>query len=193
MTKKRVQKVLMVALLIIATAKLGFGQINLEPKINEISSEQKYVIVLKGNGSTNAKVLMSDGNASSFDFDPNNLAEYPTWSIKRIKVNRGPNVAPLSYLTLQCNSNQKYFAYGNKGDDKMMSNSEYEKYWEKDPAGNNKYDISDMYHFVYREYVEDDNKHIRLTYHSNKEESSTSQVYLKSWPSDKLKLVLVKL
>ncbi len=75
----------------------------------------------------------------------------------------------------------------------MISTEEYEKYWEKDQAGNNKYNISDMYHFVYREFVQDDNKHICLTYHDNKELSSTVKVLMKSWPNDKLKLVLVKL
>jgi len=162
MTKKRVQKVLIVVLLIIASTRMSFGQINIEPKVSEISSQQNFVIVIKGNSSINAKVIMSDGNASSFDFDPNNIGEYPTWSLNRIKVNRGPNVTPLSYLTLQCNSNQKYFAYGNKVDNKMITKEEYDKYWEKDQAGKNKYDISDMYHFVYREYVEDDNKYIHL-------------------------------
>jgi hypothetical protein len=192
MTRKCVQKLLALVLITFTTASLGYSQL-LVPVVREINNSQDYVIVIEGRGGTNAKVLMKDGNASSFDFDPNDLDMYPRWKINRITVNRGPNVKPLTYTTYMCTSNNEYFAFGKKGDNKMMTSKEYDKFWEKDEAGNPKYNISDMYHFVYREYEEKDEKHIRLTYHSDKSGITTTQVWIPTWPSHKLKLVLVKL
>jgi len=193
MTKRSFQKAILMALAIFASAGLSFGQLNIEPKVSEINSQQNYVIVIKGVGTINAKVLMQDGNASSFDFDPNNMDDYPRWSISRVVVERGPNVKPLTYTTFQCLSNQEYFAYGNKGAYKMISQKEHDKYWERDAAGKYKYNITDMHHFIYREYVKDDNQYIKLTYFDSKEEITTTSVRMKSWPTENLKLVLVKL
>lgn len=193
MTKRSVQKLLVLVLMIFTTSSLSYSQLNLEPVVKEIKWTHDFVIVIKASGEASGKVLMKDGEASSFDFNPNDLSKYPTWKINRVTVERGPNVKPLIYTTYRCTSNDQYLAYGNKGNNKMLTSEEYDKFWEKDDAGNFKYNITDMYHFVYREYVEKDEKHIRLTYHSDKSKSSTTSVMLPSWPSDKLKLVLVKL
>jgi hypothetical protein len=192
MTKNRFWKTILLAVMLVVTTGASYGQLFV-PAVSEIGDNHEFVIVIKGNSSINAKVLMQDGRASTFDFDPNNLNQYPTWKIRRINVSRGPNVKPLSYTTFMCTSSFEYFAFGKSGDNKMMTSKEYDKFWEKDETGKSKYDISDMYHFAYREYVEDDGQHIRLTYHSDKKSSSTTQVWLPTWPSDKLKLVLVKL
>ena len=193
MKKKCVQTLLALVLMIFTSATFSYSQVNREPAIDKINNSHEFVIVIKGNAAGKSKVLMQDGNASSFDFDPNHMDKYPRWRVKRVTVNRGENVKPLFYTTYMCKSNNQFFAYGNKGDNKMITEEEYDKYWEKDDAGNPKYDITDMYHFVYREYVQKDGKHIRLSYHSDKSSSSTTMIYVPSWPSSELKLVLVKL
>lgn len=166
---------------------------NIAPKVSEINSNHRFVIVLEANGSLEAKVLMPDGTASEYAFNPEDLSTYPQWIINRITVNRGADVKPLYYTTFQSAETRNYLAFGNTGENKTISEAAYDKFYEKDDAGNYKYTIQDMYHCVYREYVADDEKHIYLTYHSDKNGASTTHIFRKGWPSKFMKLVLVKI
>ncbi len=135
---------------------------------------------------------MPDGTAGTNDFNAESIDGYSTWIIKRITVNRGVNVKPLYYTTFQSTETRNYLAFGNKNGVNTITEAAYDKFYEKDEAGQFKYSLQDMYHCIYREYVADDNKHIYLTYHDNPNGAGTTHIYRKGWPSKFLKLVLVK-
>jgi len=166
---------------------------NIAPKVSEINSNHRFVIVLQERGTLEAKVLMPDGTASEYAFNAEDLNTYPQWIINRITVNRGENVAPLYYTTYQSAETRNYLAFGNSGENKTISEEAYDKFYEKDDAGNYKYTIEDMYHCIYREYVAEDDKHIYLTYHDDRNGAGTVHIFRKGWPSKFMKLVLVKI
>lgn len=179
-------------LAVISIVGMNFGQ-NIAPKVSEINGNNRFVIVIQGKGTINDKILMPDGTASTKDFNAENLASYPTWIIERLTVDRGENVRPLYYTTFQSVDTRNYLSFGNKGEVMTISEKAYDKFYEKDEAGKFKYSLQDMYNCIYREYIAEDNKHIFLTYHSDRNGASTSHIYKKGWPSKYFKLVLVKL
>jgi len=193
MFKKQLLKKIGLAILLCASTGVTFGQLQIDPKISQVNGSQKFVIVLKGASEGKDKVFMDNGTASSFYFNPSDLNTYPTWRINRIRVDRGANVSPLYYITLQNARTFEYFAYGNKGENKMISQDEYKKFFERDQNGNSKYTIQDMYHCVYRPYTREDGKHFVLTYHDDKDGVGTVHIFRKGWPSSHMRLVLVSL
>jgi hypothetical protein len=193
MLKKQLFKKIGLAILLCASTSITFGQLQIAPTISQADGRQQFVIVLKGSSDGKDKVFMSNGVASSFDFNPSDLNSYPTWRITQIRVDRGANVAPLYYMTLQNSQTLEYFAFGNKGDNKMISQDEYNKFFERDQNGQSKYSIQDMYHCVYRPYTREDGKHFVLTYHTEKNGASTTHIFMKGWPSSHMRLVLVSL
>lgn len=184
------RKITQLSLLLVFFTVTVYGQL-LAPAVSQISSQQEFVIVIKGTKSVNAKVLMQDGNASSFDFDPNNVNTYPRWKVERVELLRTP-AQSLFYYRIKCLDNQLYFAFEQSGDDKMLPKEEYDRLNERDETGKYKHNLNEKYFFTYRVYIADDKQHITLNYEREKS-SGTSPVRMKTWPSNYLKLVLVKL
>ena len=184
------RKITQLSLLLVFVTVTGYGQL-FAPAVSEIGSSQEFVIVIKGTKSVNAKVLMQDGNASSFDFDPNDINAYPRWRIERVELLRPP-AQSLFYYRIKCLENQLYFAFRQPGDDKMLPKKEYDRLNERDEAGVYKHNLNEKYFFTYRVYIADDEQHITLNYH-DENSSATSRVRMKTWQTDLLKLVLVKL
>lgn len=180
---KQMLRITPLSLLLAFAAVTSYGQ----DEVNRVGSHQ-FVIVIKGNGSNNAKVLMEDGNASSFDFNPEEISTYPVWRLKRVKFNTS-----IDFFWFKCMKNNMYFAFGKPGDDKMISGEEYQELmYAKDKEGNLKHGWEDKLFFNYQLSIDKDDKHINLNYVPGTDPlGKTSIVRMKTWESNSLKLVLV--
>jgi len=150
-------KQLLAVLLIVFTTDVAFGQI--KPAIISIGNET-FVLVVRANTNKEVgeKVVMSDFKASTENFDPNKMDIYPKWKIKTVNVNNNDGTYK-RHIALYCIDNDKYYNQKKWG---MLPAKEYEKYWEKDQAGNYiEKDRNGLFDFLFYPEIKD-NEYIWL-------------------------------
>ena len=148
--KKSIQ--LLTIVLIFLSANTAFGQLNFEPKILSINNETSVLVVRSNeHQKVGEKVVMSDFKASEDDFDPNKMDDYPKWKFKTVNVNNNDGTMQ-RHFALYCIDNNKYFHRTKY----MTEAKEYEKYWEKDQAGNYKEkDRDELHEFLFYPEIKD--------------------------------------
>lgn len=184
--KKNMTKTFVTSILIFLSTGLLSAQINLDPKITNISSNT-FVLVTKENPKFEKpqRVIQPDFQVSGDEaFDPQKINSYPKWQIKTVNVSNNDGTSTRQ-IALLCLNNNKYFNRSGY----MVDAAVYDKFWEKDATGKYINDQKNVYNFLFIPEIKDET-YLWLRYY--KDDKTKLVVTQSSWNTRSFKLVLVK-